>query len=207
MAYVFTSESVSEGHPDKVADQISDAILDEFLRQDPESKVACEVLVTTGLVVIAGEVKSKAYVDIQSIARRTINRIGYTKSEYQFDAVSCGIISALHEQSADINRGVERSNEEAQGAGDQGMMFGYACNETDHYMPLTVELSHLLLRELAAIRREGKVMTYLRPDAKSQVTVEYNDQHQPIRLDTIVISTQHDDFIKSGNSRTRYRNA
>ena len=203
MAYVFTSESVSEGHPDKVADQISDAILDEFLRQDPESKVACEVLVTTGLVVIAGEVKSKAYVDIQSIARRTINRIGYTKSEYQFDAVSCGIISALHEQSADINRGVERSNEEAQGAGDQGMMFGYACNETDHYMPLTVELSLLLLRELAAIRREGKVMTYLRPDAKSQVTVEYNDQHQPIRLDTIVISTQHDDFIKSGNSRTQ----
>ena len=201
MPYVFTSESVSEGHPDKVADQISDAILDEFLRQDPNSKVACETLVTTGLVVVAGEVKSNAYVDLQTTVRRVINQIGYNKSEYQFDAVSCGIISALHEQSADINRGVERGSEDEQGAGDQGMMFGYATNETDNYMPLALELSHLLLKELAVIRREGKVMKYLRPDAKSQVTIEYNDNHQPIRIETIVISTQHDDFVKPNKTK------
>jgi S-adenosylmethionine synthetase len=201
MPYVFTSESVSEGHPDKVADQISDAILDEFLRQDPNSKVACETLVTTGLVVVAGEVKSNAYVDLQTTVRRVINQIGYNKSEYQFDAVSCGIISALHEQSADINRGVERGSEDEQGAGDQGMMFGYATNETDNYMPLALELSHLLLKELAVIRREGKVMKYLRPDAKSQVTIEYNDNHQPIRIETIVISTQHDDFVKPNKAK------
>ncbi len=201
MPYVFTSESVSEGHPDKVADQISDAILDEFLKQDPEAKVACETLVTTGLVVISGEVKSNCYVDVQKTAREVIRRIGYTKSEYQFDSESCGVISALHEQSADINRGVERQSEEEQGAGDQGMMFGYATNETDNYMPLPLELSHLLLRELADIRREGKVMTYLRPDAKSQVTIEYNDEHHPIAIDTIVVSTQHDDFIKTYDGR------
>lgn len=201
MPYVFTSESVSEGHPDKVADQISDAILDEFLRQDPNSKVACETLVTTGLVVIAGEVKSNAYVDLQVTARRVIDQIGYNKSEYQFDAVSCGIISALHEQSADINRGVERGNEDDQGAGDQGMMFGYATNETDNYMPLALDLSHLLLKELAAIRREGKVMKYLRPDAKSQVTIEYSDNHQPMYIETIVISTQHDDFVKPNKAK------
>ncbi len=201
MPYVFTSESVSEGHPDKVADQISDAILDEFLRQDPSSKVACETLVTTGLVVVSGEVKSSAYVDIQKTAREVIKQIGYTKSEYQFDADSCGVISAVHEQSADINRGVDRASEEEQGAGDQGMMFGYATNETDNYMPLTLELSHLLLMELAAIRKEGKVMTYLRPDSKSQVTVEYDDNHQPVRIDTIVISTQHDDFVKEGGDK------
>ncbi|MBL7787747.1 MAG: methionine adenosyltransferase [Chitinophagales bacterium] len=197
MPYVFTSESVSEGHPDKVADQISDAVLDEFLKQDPDSKVACETLVTTGLVVIAGEVKSRAYVDLQATARRVIDQIGYTKSEYQFDAVSCGIISALHEQSADINRGVERQSEEEQGAGDQGMMFGYATNETDNYMPLPLDLAHLLLRELAVIRREGKVMKYLRPDAKSQVTIQYDDNHQPTHIETIVISTQHDEFVKT----------
>lgn len=196
MAYVFTSESVSEGHPDKIADQISDAILDEFLKQDPNAKVACETLVTTGLVVISGEVKSDAYVDLQKTAREVIRRIGYTKSEYKFDAESCGIISALHEQSPDINRGVERKNEDDQGAGDQGMMFGYATNETDNYMPLALDLSHLLLSELANIRREGKVMKYLRPDAKSQVTIEYSDDHKPTRIDTIVISTQHDDFVK-----------
>lgn len=201
MPYVFTSESVSEGHPDKVADQISDAILDEFLKQDPDSKVACETLVTTGLVVIAGEVKSKAYVDLQKTARQVIERIGYTKSEYQFDAVSCGIISALHEQSADINRGVERASADEQGAGDQGMMFGYATNETDNYMPLPLELAHLLLKELAVIRREGKVMKYLRPDAKSQVTIEYDDDNHPIRIDTIVISTQHDDFAKPNKAK------
>jgi S-adenosylmethionine synthetase len=201
MPYVFTSESVSEGHPDKVADQISDAILDEFLKQDPNSKVACEVLVTTGLVVIAGEVRSKAYVDLQRTARDVIQRIGYTKSEYQFDSESCGIISALHEQSADINRGVDKESELEQGAGDQGMMFGYATNETDTYMPLPLELSHLLLRELAAIRREGKVMKYLRPDAKSQVTIEYDDKHQPQRIDTIVISTQHDEFVKAKSAK------
>lgn len=201
MPYVFTSESVSEGHPDKVADQISDAILDEFLKQDPNAKVACEVLVTTGLVVIAGEVHSKAYVDLQRTARNVIHSIGYTKSEYQFDSVSCGIISALHEQSADINRGVERDSELEQGAGDQGMMFGYATNETDTYMPLPLELSHLLLRELAAIRHEGRIMKYLRPDAKSQVTIEYDDKHQPHHIDTIVISTQHDEFVKAQNPK------
>jgi S-adenosylmethionine synthetase len=196
MPYLFTSESVSEGHPDKVADQISDAILDEFLRQDPNSKVACETLVTTGLVVVAGEVRSNAYVDVQETARRTIERIGYTKAEYQFEAKSCGILSAIHEQSADIAQGVDvGKNEENQGAGDQGMMFGYATNETDNHMPLALELSHLLLRELAAIRKEGKQMKYLRPDAKSQVTIEYSDRHQPKRIDTVVISTQHDDNI------------
>jgi S-adenosylmethionine synthetase len=194
MAYLFTSESVSEGHPDKVADQISDALLDEFLRRDPESKVACETLVTTGLVVLSGEVKTNAYVDVQQIAREVIKKIGYTNSDYMFEADSCGVISSIHEQSQDINRGVERGNDEDQGAGDQGMMFGYACRETDNYMPLSLELSHLLLRELSAIRREGKSMTYLRPDAKSQVTVEYGDDKQPRRIHTIVISTQHDNF-------------
>ena len=195
MPYLFTSESVSEGHPDKVADQISDAILDEFLRQDPNSKVACETLVTTGLVVVAGEVRSKTYVDIQETARRTIESIGYTKSEYQFEAKSCGVISAVHEQSADIAQGVDvGKKEEDQGAGDQGMMFGYATDETDNYMPLALDLAHLLLRELAAIRKEGKQMKYLRPDAKSQVTIEYTDKHVPKKIDTIVISTQHDDF-------------
>jgi len=194
MPYLFTSESVSEGHPDKVADQISDAILDEFLKQDPESKVACETLVTTGLVLVAGEVTSSAYVDVQKIVREVITRIGYVKSEYQFDARSCGIISTLHEQSADILQGVQRESPYDQGAGDQGMMFGYATNETDNYMPLPLELSHLLLRELASIRKEGKLMPYLRPDAKSQVTIEYDDHNSPVRIDTIVLSTQHDDF-------------
>ena len=196
MGYLFTSESVSEGHPDKVADQISDAVLDELLAFDPTSKVACETLVTTGQVVLAGEVKSTAYVDLQDIARRVINKIGYTKSEYMFDGDSCGIFSAIHEQSADINRGVERENPMDQGAGDQGMMFGYATNETENYMPVSLDLSHLILTELAEIRREGKEMTYLRPDSKSQVTVEYNDENRPVRIDTIVVSTQHDDFIK-----------
>ena len=196
MNYLFTSESVSEGHPDKVADQISDAILDEFMAYDPSSKVACETLVTTGQVVIAGEVKSGSYIDLMDVTRRVINRIGYNRSEYKFDADSCGVLSALHEQSADINRGVEREIAEEQGAGDQGMMFGYACNETSNYMPLSIDLSHMLLRELAAIRREGKVMTYLRPDSKSQVTVEYNGvTNKPERIHTIVISTQHDEFI------------
>ena len=196
MNYLFTSESVSEGHPDKVADQISDAVLDEFLARDPESKVACETLVTTGQVIIAGEVKSEAYIDLQSVARRVIDRIGYNRSELQFDAKSCSVLSALHEQSGDINRGVERHIETEQGAGDQGMMFGYACNETDLYIPLSLALSHALVRELAAIRREAKVMTYLRPDAKSQVTVEYDsDTNRPVRIDTIVVSTQHDEFI------------
>ena len=195
MGYYFTSESVSEGHPDKVADQISDAVLDEMLRQDPESKVACETLVTTGLTVVAGEVKSNGYVDIQGTARRVIERIGYTKAEYQFDSKSCGVLSAIHGQSQDINRGVERKNEEDQGAGDQGMMFGYACKETPDYLPLTIELSHILLMELAKIRREGKRMKYLRPDAKSQVTVEYGNNWKPLRIDTIVISTQHDEFM------------
>lgn len=199
MNYLFTSESVSEGHPDKVADQISDALLDEFLAQDEDSKVACETLVTTGQVVLAGEVKSSAYVDLMETARDVINKIGYTKSEYKFDGDSCGVFSAIHEQSADINRGVERENPYDQGAGDQGMMFGYACNETDNYMPLSLDLSHLLLQELAEIRREGKVMTYLRPDSKSQVTVEYNQNNEPVRIHTIVISTQHDDFIKPEN--------
>ena len=194
--YLFTSESVSEGHPDKVADQISDAILDEFMAYDPSSKVACETLVTTGQVGIAGEVKSGSYIDLMDVTRRVINRIGYNRSEYKFDADSCGVLSALHEQSADINRGVEREIAEEQGAGDQGMMFGYACNETSNFMPLSIDLSHMLLRELAAIRREGKVMTYLRPDSKSQVTVEYNGvTNKPERIHTIVISTQHDEFI------------
>ena len=195
MNYLFTSESVSEGHPDNVADQISDALLDEFLAYDPQSKVACETLVTTGQVVLAGEVKSRAYIDLHEVARRVINRIGYTRSEYKFDGDSCGVFSAIHEQSADINRGVERSESMNQGAGDQGMMFGYACNETDNYMPLALDLSHLLLRELATIRREKSEMPYLRPDAKSQVTVEYDEQHRPVRIHTIVISTQHDEFI------------
>ena len=195
MNYLFTSESVSEGHPDKVADQISDAVLDQFLAYDPASKVACETLVTTGQVVIAGEVKSNAYIDLMDVTRGVINRIGYNRSEYKFDADACGVLSALHEQSQDINRGVERSNPEEQGAGDQGMMFGYACNETDNYMPLTLDLSHMLLRELAEIRREGKMMPYLRPDAKSQVTVEYGEDRKPVRIHTIVVSTQHDEFI------------
>ncbi len=195
MNYLFTSESVSEGHPDKVADQISDAILDEFLAYDPQSKVACETLVTTGQVVLAGEVKSQAYIDLHEVARRVINRIGYTRSEYKFDGDSCGVFSAIHEQSADINRGVERADAMNQGAGDQGMMFGYACNETDNYMPLALDLSHLLLRELAVLRREKNEMPYLRPDAKSQVTVEYDEKHRPVRIHTIVISTQHDEFI------------
>jgi S-adenosylmethionine synthetase len=194
MPYLFTSESVSEGHPDKVADQISDALIDNFLAYDPASKVACETLVTTGQVVLAGEVKSKAYLDVQDIAREVIRKIGYTEAEYMFEANSCGIFSSIHEQSPDINQGVERKNPEEQGAGDQGMMFGYACRETDNYMPLPLELAHLLLRELADIRREGKVMKYLRPDAKSQVTIEYSDDNKPLRIDAIVVSTQHDDF-------------
>lgn len=194
MAYLFTSESVSEGHPDKVADQISDALLDEFLRRDPESKVACETLVTTGLVVLSGEVKTNAYVDVQQVAREVIRKIGYIHSDYMFEADSCGVISSIHEQSQDINRGVERGNEEDQGAGDQGMMFGYACKETDHFMPLSLELAHMLLLELSEIRREGKQMKYLRPDAKSQVTVEYGDDGQPKRIHTLVVSTQHDNF-------------
>ena len=203
MSYYFTSESVSEGHPDKVADQISDAMLDEILRNDPKSKVACETLVTTGLVMVAGEIRTNAYVEIQDVARRVINRIGYNKSEYQFDAQSCGVLSALHGQSNDIYMGVGREDPENQGAGDQGMMFGFACKETDNYMPLTIDLSHRLLRELAAIRREGKQMKYLRPDAKSQVTVEYEEGWKPVRIDTIVISTQHDDFIKPTGEMTQ----
>ena len=203
MGYLFTSESVSEGHPDKVADQISDAILDEFLAFDPQSKVACETFVTTGQVILGGEVKSKAYVDVQDVARKVINRIGYTKSEYMFEGNSCGVLSAIHEQSADINRGVERSEAENQGAGDQGMMFGYACNETDDYMPLSLALSHILLIELAAIRKEGKEMTYLRPDSKSQVTIEYNDNGYPERVHTIVVSTQHDEFITANDFITQ----
>lgn len=195
MSYLFTSESVSEGHPDKVADQISDAVLDEFLARDPMSKVACETLVTTGQVVVAGEIKSDAYVDVQETARRVINEIGYDRSELRFDGNSCGVLLAVHEQSADINRGVEREQLENQGAGDQGMMFGYATNETPLYIPLTLALSHSLLMTLADIRREGKEMTYLRPDAKSQVTVEYDDNDRPARIDTIVVSTQHDEFI------------
>ena len=196
MPYLFTSESVSEGHPDKVADQISDALIDYFLAYDPDSKVACETLVTTGQVVLAGEVKSKAYLDVQDIAREVVRRIGYTQSEYMFEANSCGIFSAIHEQSPDINQGVERRKKEDQGAGDQGMMFGYATNETDNFMPLPLELAHLLLRELAALRRDGKQINYLRPDAKSQVTIEYDDDNKPIRIDSIVLSTQHDDFAK-----------
>lgn len=194
MPYLFTSESVSEGHPDKVADQISDALIDNFLAFDPRSKVACETLVTTGQVVLAGEVKSETYLDVQQIARQVINRIGYTKGEYMFDGNSCGVLSAIHEQSPDINQGVDRSSPEEQGAGDQGMMFGYATKETDNYMPLALDLSHRILRELAVLRREMKDITYLRPDSKSQVTIEYSDDNQPQRIDAIVISTQHDEF-------------
>ena len=194
MSYLFTSESVSEGHPDKVADQISDALVDHFIAFDAESKVACETLVTTGQVILAGEVKSKTYIDAQEIARDVIRKIGYTKSEYMFEANSCGVLSAIHEQSPDINQGVDRASKEEQGAGDQGIMFGYATDETDNYMPLALELSHLLLRELAAIRKEGKVMKYLRPDSKSQVTIRYSDRDVPEAIDTVVISTQHDDF-------------
>ncbi len=194
MSYLFTSESVSEGHPDKVADQISDALIDHFLAFDPDSKVACETLVTTGLVVLGGEVKSKAYLDVQKIAREVINKIGYTKGEYMFDGNSCAVLSAIHEQSPDINQGVERTAKEDQGAGDQGMMFGYATSETDNYMPLALDIAHALLLELAAIRRENTDIKYLRPDAKSQVTLEYDDNNQPVRIDAIVISTQHDDF-------------
>jgi S-adenosylmethionine synthetase len=195
MAYLFTSESVSEGHPDKVADQVSDSLLDEFLRWDPESKVACETFVTTGLVVCGGEVNTRGWVDVQETARKVIKKIGYTKAEYRFDCDSCGVISTIHEQSKDINQGVVREKPEEQGAGDQGMMFGYACREMDNYMPLTIELAHRLLEELAAVRREGKHMKYLRPDSKSQVTLEYDDNNNPLRIDTIVISTQHDEFV------------
>jgi S-adenosylmethionine synthetase len=194
MAYLFTSESVSEGHPDKVADQISDALIDNFMAFDPKSKVACETLVTTGQVILAGEVKSDTYLDVQQIAREVIRKIGYTKSEYMFEADSCGVLSAIHEQSSDINQGVERANPEDQGAGDQGMMFGYATNETQNYMPLALDLSHALLIELANLRRENNEIKYLRPDAKSQVTLEYSDDNKPVRIDAIVISTQHDDF-------------
>lgn len=194
MAYLFTSESVSEGHPDKVADQISDALIDNFLAFDPNSKVACETLVTTGQVILAGEVKSNVYLDVQKIARDVINKIGYTKSEYQFDGSSCGVLSAIHEQSDDINRGVDRASKEEQGAGDQGMMFGYATRETENFMPLALDISHKILIELAALRREGKEIPYLRPDSKSQVTIEYSDDNKPIRIDAIVVSTQHDDF-------------
>ena len=200
MSYFFTSESVSEGHPDKVADQISDALLDEFLKQDIESKVACETFVTTGLAVLGGEVKTRGYVDVQQVARDVINKIGYTKGEYMFDGNSCGVISAIHGQSQDINRGVERKDEENQGAGDQGMMFGYAVRESENFMPFSIELSHELLKELAEIRREGKDMTYLRPDSKSQVTIEYSDDNKPLGIDTIVISTQHDEFVKPADN-------
>ena len=199
MSYLFTSESVSEGHPDKVADQISDALIDNFLAFDKDSKVACETLVTTGQVVLAGEVKSSAYLDVQVIAREVINKIGYNKGEYMFDGNSCGVFSAIHEQSPDINQGVERANKEDQGAGDQGMMFGYATNETESYMPLPLEISHMLLKELAALRRENNEITYLRPDSKSQVTIEYDDNNKPIRIDAIVVSTQHDDFDSEEN--------
>ena len=196
MPYLFTSESVSEGHPDKISDQISDALIDNFLAFDPRSKVACETLVTTGQVILAGEVKSDTYLDVQKIARDVINRIGYTKSEYMFDGSSCGVLSAIHEQSPDINQGVDRQSPEEQGAGDQGMMFGYATKETDNYMPLALDLSHRILRELSALRREGDEIKYLRPDSKSQVTIEYSDDNQPQRIDAIVISTQHDDFAE-----------
>ena len=202
MAFLFTSESVSEGHPDKVSDQISDAILDEFLRRDLNSKVACETLCTTGLVVVSGEVRSEGYVDIQGVARRVIDRIGYNRSEYQFDAASCGILSAIHEQSADINQGVDRKDGEEQGAGDQGIMFGYAVEETREFMPATLILSHVILKELAVIRREGEVMRYLRPDSKSQVTIEYGDDRRPQRVHTLVVSTQHDEFILPTHTRT-----
>lgn len=200
MSYFFTSESVSEGHPDKISDQISDALLDNFLAFDPESKVACETLVTTGQVILAGEVKSDTYLDLQAIARETINNIGYTKAEYQFSGDSCGVISLIHEQSQDINRGVDREQKESQGAGDQGIMFGYATNETESFIPLALDLSHKILIELANLRRENKEITYLRPDSKSQVTIEYDDNNNPVRIDTIVISTQHDDFDRNENS-------
>jgi len=206
MAYLFTSESVSEGHPDKIADQISDAILDNFLAFDPHSKVACETLVTTGQVILAGEINSDTYIDVQQIARDTINRIGYTKGAYMFEGDSCGILSALHEQSPDINQGVDRGEAEDQGAGDQGMMFGFATNETENYMPLALDLSHRILQELAAMRREGDAIEYLRPDAKSQVTIEYTDDHIPVRIDTIVISTQHDDFDEESKMLERIQN-
>ena len=205
MSYLFSSESVSEGHPDKVADQISDAILDQFLAYDPKARVACESFVTTGQVVLMGEVSSDVYIDLQTIARNTINKIGYTKAEYQFDGNSCGILSAIHEQSQDINRGVDRENEEEQGAGDQGMMFGYASNETESYMPVSLDLAHLIVRTLADIRKEGKEMTYLRPDAKSQVTVQYSDSGIPERIDTIVVSTQHDEFDEDGKMLARIK--
>ncbi len=203
MSYLFTSESVSEGHPDKVSDQISDALLDEFLRWDPESKVACETLVTTGLVVCSGEVKTQGWVDVEGVARKTVKNIGYTKAEYKFDGGSCGVISTIHEQSPDINQGVVRAKVEDQGAGDQGMMFGYASNEMDNLMPMPIEFAHILLQELAVIRKEGKKMKYLRPDSKSQVTVEYNDEGVPQRIDTIVVSTQHDDFVEPVNGSKR----
>jgi S-adenosylmethionine synthetase len=203
MGYLFTSESVSEGHPDKVADQISDALLDEFLRWDPESKVACETFVTTGLVVCGGEVRTEGYVDIQDTARKVIRSIGYTKAEYRFDSDSCGVVSAIHEQSKDINQGVVRERPEDQGAGDQGMMFGYACREMDNFMPLSSEVAHILLQELSAIRKEGKLMKYLRPDSKSQVTVEYDNNGLPQRIDTIVVSTQHDDFVQPKNTSAK----
>ncbi len=205
MPYLFTSESVSEGHPDKVADQISDALIDNFLAFDPRSKVACETLVTTGQVVLAGEVKSNAYLDVQEIARQVIRRIGYTKSEYMFEANSCGVLSAIHEQSSDINQGVDRTKKEEQGAGDQGMMFGYATNETEDYMPLALDLAHKLLIELANLRRENKQIKYLRPDAKSQVTLEYDDNNRPVRIDAIVISTQHDDFDTEAKMQEKIR--
>ncbi len=205
MAYFFTSESVSEGHPDKVADQISDALIDHFLAFDPESKVACETLVTTGQVVLAGEVKSQTYLDVQKIARETINKIGYTKGEYMFDGNSCGVLSAIHEQSPDINQGVDRKKKEEQGAGDQGMMFGYATNETESYMPLPLELSHMLLKELAELRRENNEIKYLRPDSKSQVTIKYDEANKPIAIDAIVISTQHDDFDSEPNMLTKIK--
>lgn len=205
MPYLFTSESVSEGHPDKVADQISDALIDNFLAFDPQSKVACETLVTTGQVVLAGEVKSKAYLDVQEITRGVIRRIGYTKSEYMFEANSCGIFSAIHEQSSDINQGVDRKKKEEQGAGDQGMMFGYASNETEDYMPLALDLAHKILLELAALRREDKQIKYLRPDAKSQVTLEYDDNNKPVRIDAIVVSTQHDDFDTEARMQAKIR--
>ena len=207
MGYLFTSESVSEGHPDNVADQISDAVLDKLLAYDPQSKVACETLVTTGQVVLAGEIKTDAYIDLQQVAREVIERIGYTKAEYMFDANSCGVLSAIHEQSGDINRGVEKENPEEQGAGDQGMMFGYATNETENYMPLSLDLSHRLVSVLADIRKEGKEMTYLRPDSKSQVTIEYDDENIPVRIDTIVVSTQHDEFVLPADSSKEAQDA
>ena len=205
MSYLFSSESVSEGHPDKVADQISDAILDQFLAYDEKARVACETFVTTGQVVIMGEVSSKVYIDLQTIARNTIKRIGYTKAEYQFDGNSCGILSAIHEQSGDINRGVDREEEEEQGAGDQGMMLGYATNETDSFMPVSLDIAHLLMTTLAEIRKEGKLMTYLRPDSKSQVTVQYSDEGIPERIDTIVVSTQHDEFADDDTMLAKIR--